>query len=79
MTLRRRLAHAETQIGREYPAVDQQPAMTDEEHTAERWRRIQALFELCESGRATPEEQNRARVIQYVLDRARAREQGLSS
>jgi hypothetical protein len=77
MTLRRRLAHVATQIDREYPSMHQQPEVTDEE----RDRRIHVLLELCESGRATPDEQQRGRTLQYVLDRARARVlgQGLSS
>jgi len=79
MTLRQRIAQAATQIEREYPAVDQQPAMTDEERAADRWQRIQALLDLCALGHATEEELQRGRSLQYVLDRARAREQGLSS
>jgi hypothetical protein len=79
MTLRRRIAQAATQIDREYPVVDQQPEVAAEERDADRWRRIQALLELCASGRATPEEQQRGRGLQYVLDRARARAMGLSS
>jgi hypothetical protein len=70
------MAHAETQIEREYPAEEaQQPAMTDEERAG----RIHALLELCASGHATEDEMQRGRNVQYVLDRARAREQGLSS
>lgn len=77
--LRRRLAQAATQIEREYPAVEQQPVRTDEERVEDRNRRIQALLELCAAGHGTDEEVQRGRSLQYVLDRARARELGLLS
>jgi len=75
MTLRRRIAQAATQIEWEYPVVERQCAITDEERES----RIQALLELCASGHATDEEQQRGRSLQYVLDRVRARELELSS
>ena len=79
MTLRQRIAQAAIQIEREYPAVNEQPAMTDEERAEDLNRRIQALLDLCASGHATEEEQQRGRSLQYVIDRARARELRLSS
>jgi hypothetical protein len=53
--------------------------MTDEERAEDLNRRIQALLDLCASGHATEEDQQRGRTLQYVLARARARELRLSS